>query len=157
MHRAVQLAEGLAPQFRPHNEPPASDREAHESEALSLFNGDSEYALESLPAEIGQLTSLEVLSFLSSRLTSLPATIGQLTSLKRAAPRRQPADEPAGGGQAAHPAAGVDLGYNQLTTLPEWIGELTSLKKLTIYGNQLTSLPAAAIDGLRARGCNVED
>ena len=33
VHRAVQLAEGLDPPFQLHNEPPASDREAHESEA----------------------------------------------------------------------------------------------------------------------------
>ena len=50
---------------------------------LSLFktHGDSEYVLESLPAEIGQLTSLTVLDLGENKLTSLPAEIGQLTSL----------------------------------------------------------------------------
>jgi len=35
-----------------------------------------------VPAEIGQLTSLEHLDLRSNRLTSLPAEIGQLTSLE---------------------------------------------------------------------------
>ena len=38
--------------------------------------------LTSLPAEIGQLTSLEKLFLEGNQLTSLPAEIGQLTSLK---------------------------------------------------------------------------
>ena len=40
------------------------------------------YQLTSLPAEIGQLTSLEVLYLYGNQLTSLPAEIGQLTSLR---------------------------------------------------------------------------
>ena len=41
--------------------------------------GDNQ--LTSLPAEIGQLTSLMVLDLRGNQLTSLPAEIGQLTSL----------------------------------------------------------------------------
>ena len=37
----------------------------------------------SVPAEIGQLTSLEMLDLTGNQLTSLPAEIGQLTSLTR--------------------------------------------------------------------------
>ena len=35
-----------------------------------------------MPAEIGQLTSLEGLYLVDNQLTSLPAEIGQLTSLR---------------------------------------------------------------------------
>ena len=36
-----------------------------------------------MPAEIGQLTSLEMLSLGTNQLTSVPAEIGQLTSLEK--------------------------------------------------------------------------
>ena len=140
---------------------------------------DSEYVLESLPAEIGQLASLLDLDLSDNKLTSLPAEIGQLTSLRRLTlSGNQLTSLPATIGQltsleklhlAGNQLTSVPaevrqftqlqellLGYNQLTTLPEWIGELTSLNWLYLKENQLTSLPAAAIDELRARGCNVD-
>ena len=57
--------------------------------------------LTSLPAEIGQLTSLEGLSLDRNQLTSLPAEIGQLTSLEGLYLGEQSADEFAGGDRAA--------------------------------------------------------
>jgi leucine-rich repeat protein SHOC2 len=72
-----------------------------------------------VPAVIGQLTSLKMLSFWNNQLTSVPAEIGQLTSLTH-----------------------LTLGFNQLTSVPAEIGQLTSLKELFLIGNQLTSLPA---------------
>ena len=51
--------------------------------------------LTSLPAEIGQLTSLERLDLFVNQLTSLPAEIWQLTSLE-----------------------GLSLNGNQLTSVP---------------------------------------
>ena len=84
---------------------------------LSLFKQGHEYVLESLPAEIGQLTSLVVLDLHDNQLTSLPAEIGQLTSL-----------------------TDLNLVGNHLTSLPAEIGQLTSLKVLGLAGNQLTSL-----------------
>ena len=57
--------------------------------------------LTSLPAEIGQLTSLTWLSLRRNHLTSLPAEIGQLTSLET-----------------------LDLSSNQLTSLPAAISDL---------------------------------
>ena len=57
--------------------------------------------LTSLPAEIGQLTSLSKLHISGNQLTSLPAEIGQLTSLTQLYLRR-----------------------NELTTLPAAIREL---------------------------------
>ena len=57
--------------------------------------------LTSLPAEIGQLTSLERLDLFVNQLTSLPAEIWQLTSLE-----------------------GLSLNGNQLTSVPAAIREL---------------------------------
>ena len=85
-----------------------------------------------IPAEIGQLTSLETLYIQCNRLTRMPAEIGQLTSLKE-----------------------LELFNNQLTSLPEGIGELTSLTHLNLNDNPLTSLPVE-IGQLNAAGCRVD-
>ena len=84
-----------------------------------------------VPAEIGQLTSLKMLSFWNNQLTSVPAEIGQLTSLTH-----------------------LTLGFNQLTSVPAEIGQLTSLSYLSLGYNQITSVPAA-IRELREDGCCV--
>ena len=84
-----------------------------------------------VPAEIGQLRSLERLYLNDNKLTSLPAEIWQLTSLEK-----------------------LWLSFNQLTSLPAEIGQLTSLEQLVLTHNQLTSVPAA-VDELRAAGCDV--
>ena len=72
-----------------------------------------------VPAEIGQLTSLEALYLHDNQLTSVPAEIGQLTSLEL-----------------------LGLGDNQLTSVPAEIGQLTSLEELYLHDNKLTSVPA---------------
>ena len=72
-----------------------------------------------VPAEIGQLTSLQLLDLSGNQLTSIPAVIGQLTLLEI-----------------------LDLGGNRLTSLPAEIGQLASLRLLTLAGNRLTSVPA---------------
>ena len=77
--------------------------------------------LTTLPTQIGQLTSLETLYLRGNNLTSLPTQIGQLTSLRW-----------------------LDLSDNQLTTLPTQIGQLTSLETLHLSGNNKTmSLPGS--------------
>jgi Leucine-rich repeat (LRR) protein len=78
--------------------------------------------LQSLPAEIGQLTSLQSLDLGVNQLSSLPAEIGQLTSL-----------------QTLH------LGDNQLSSLPAEIVQLTGLQTLYLWENQLSSLPAEIV------------
>ena len=75
--------------------------------------------LTSVPAEIGQLTSLKTLILNENQLTSVPADIWQLTSLEK-----------------------LHLGMNKLTSVPAEIGQLTSLKELDLNENQLTSVPA---------------
>jgi Leucine-rich repeat (LRR) protein len=147
---------------------------------MSLYKHiDSEYALESLPAEIGRLTSLTVLDLgenkltslpaeigqltsltelilTGNQLTSLPATIGQLTSLKKLyLAGNQLTSVPAEVRQFTQLQELILLG-NQLTTLPEWIIELTSLNMLLYDGIQRTSLPAAVIDALTAMGYNLD-
>ena len=76
-----------------------------------------------------------------NQLTSVPAEIGQLTSLSGWT-SAQSADERAGGDRAAHVAEELCLSGNQLTSLPAEIGQLTSLEELCLSGNQLTSVPA---------------
>ena len=55
-----------------------------------------------LPAEVGRLSALRVLSVAGNELTSVPAEIGQLTSLEKLHLSRKSADERAGGDRAAH-------------------------------------------------------
>ena len=83
-----------------------------------------------MPAEIGQLTSLEWLYLNDNQLTSVPAEIGQLTSLVE-----------------------LDLHNNQLTSVPAEIGQLTSLKGLDLGYNRADE--RAGCDELRAAGRNV--
>jgi leucine-rich repeat protein SHOC2 len=87
---------------------------------LVLGSGLEEFGLTgAVPAEVGRLSALRVLSLADNELTSLPAEIGQLTALER-----------------------LYIGGNQLTSLPAEIGQLTALERLYIGGNQLTSVPA---------------
>ena len=85
-----------------------------------------------VPAEIGQLTSLDRLDLRENELTSVPAEIGQLTSLQT-----------------------LILSCNLLTSVPAEIWQLTSLEVLDLHGNQLTSVPAAMRE-LEAAGCYVD-
>ncbi|UOB19145.1 leucine-rich repeat domain-containing protein [Abyssalbus ytuae] len=100
------------------------------------------YGLVTLPAEIGQLTSLETLSLYSNQLTSIPAEIGQLTSLETLSlNNNQLTSIPAEIGQLTS-LGYLYLDYNQLTSIPAEIGQLTSLEYLSLGNNQLTSIPA---------------
>jgi len=85
---------------------------------LLTFLDFSYNKLESVPAEIGNLTNLTVLN-LAKNLSSLPAEIGNLTSL-----------------------TWLSLYANQLSSLPAEIWTLTSLTVLDLAKNQLSSLPA---------------
>lgn len=74
--------------------------------------------LSSLPAEIGQLSNLEVLTLSRNELTSLPVEIGGLSKLRS-----------------------LLLTGNRLTSLPPEIASLSSLTTFVLSGNVLTSLP----------------
>ena len=110
--------------------------------------------LTSVPAEIGQLTSLVTLYLHGNQLTSVPAEIGQLTSLEQLyLSRNQLTSLPAEIGQLTA-LRELNLECNELTSVPAEIGQLTSLRDLILFGNQPTSMPAA-IRELRSAGCVV--
>ena len=71
---------GVGPRRQSADERAGGDRAAHVAEGV-LELGHNQ--LTSVPAEIGQLTSLETLHLNDNQLASLPAEIGQLTSLRK--------------------------------------------------------------------------
>jgi len=73
-----------------------------------------------LPAELGGLTALKMLTLHSNRLTSVPAALGNLTALEV-----------------------LRLELNQLTSVPAELGRLAALTRLDLRNNQLTTVPAA--------------
>ncbi|UOB16910.1 leucine-rich repeat domain-containing protein [Abyssalbus ytuae] len=106
--------------------------------SLSLYNNQ----LTSIPAEIGQLTNLEFLDLGNNQLTNIPAEIGQLTSLETLyLDNNQLTSIPAGIGQLTN-LEYLFLYNNQLTSIPTEIGQLTKLKYFYLYENELTSIPA---------------
>ena len=75
-----------------------------------------------IPAELGALTNLELLSLWSNRLTGpIPAELGALTDLES-----------------------LELASNRLTgPIPAWLGALTNLRTLNLASNRLTGpIPA---------------
>lgn len=80
-----------------------------------------------LPAELGNLTNLEGLSFLTNQITgSIPAEIGGLAGLLV-----------------------LDIGANQLSgSIPAALGDLSSLEELYLDSNQLTGSIPAELGGL---------
>ena len=86
---------------------------------LSLYDNQLTGAI---PAELGNLTNLEVLALIGNQLTGeIPAELGDLTNLEY-----------------------LDLRSNQLTgEIPAELGSLTNLTHLYLYDNQLTGeIPA---------------
>ena len=69
-----------------------------------------------LPAEIRQLSQLEVLDASDNVMTGLPAEIGQLKNLKT-----------------------LDVSNNQLTGLPRELGQLEKLEILDLRGNAISA------------------
>lgn len=75
--------------------------------------------LQSLPAEMGSLANLQVLGLSENQLSSLPPQIGNLGNLE-----------------------GLHLSKNQLSSLPPQIGNLGNLRLLYLDNNQLSELPS---------------
>lgn len=87
--------------------------------ALQIRHYDyTDYMLETLPAEIGQLTQLQHLTLDGNRLKMLPVEIGYLTQLQH-----------------------LDLHDNKLETLPVEIGQLTQLQDLDLSEKQVGDAP----------------
>ena len=128
-------------------QPTGGDRELRRCRIWTYEN-----QLTSVPAEIGQLTSLGVLTLKNNQLTSLPAEIGQLTSLGvLTLNNNQLTSMLAEIGQLTS-LMELQLGCNKLASLPSEIGQLTSLQNLHLYGKQLTS-DLAEIGSSVARHC----
>jgi len=95
-----------------------------------------------IPAEIGNLTNLQLLYAVSNQLTSLPAEIGNLTNLQKLfLSDNQLTSLPTEIGNLIN-LQKLFLQNNRLTILPAEIGNLTNLQVLSLYNNQLTSIPA---------------
>ena len=91
--------------------------------------------IETIPAGINQLTSLEWLTMEKNHLVALPDTIGELPAIKL-----------------------LSLGNNQLTTLPSSIVNLENLTWLNLSGNPLIAMSDSIIqwlERLRRLGCHV--
>ena len=99
-----------------------------------------------IPAELGNLTKLELLSLYDNQLTgAIPAEVGDLSNLTELyLDRNQLTGEiPAELGSLTS-LKGLSLYRNQLTgEIPAELGSLTSLRHLSLSGNQLTGeIPA---------------
>ncbi|MFC1635965.1 leucine-rich repeat domain-containing protein, partial [Planctomycetota bacterium] len=76
------------------------------------------------PAELGQLSNLQILTLDDNQLTQIPAELSRLKDLRR-----------------------LHLDNNHLTRIPMELGQLTQLELLSVDGNDdLTSLPPEAIE-----------
>ena len=117
---------------------PAEIGQLSSLQTLSLYG----YQLSQLPAEIGQLSSLQTLNLGRNQLSQLPAEIGQLSSLQTLyLGRNQLSQLPAEIGQLSSLQT-LDLAWNRLSQLPAEIGQLSSLQALYLLGNRLSQLPA---------------
>ena len=99
-----------------------------------------------IPAELGGLTNLELLFLSSNRLTGpIPAELGDLTNLQvlNLGSNELTAAIPAELGDLTNLQT-LDLGYNRLTgPIPAWLGTLTNLELLSLSSNRLTGpIPA---------------
>ena len=120
------------------------DAKQRNADVLYLFR----HGLSSLPAEIGQVISLEDLNVGANHLSALPSEIGNLRNLRKLDVGYEPGTEnhnrldrlPAEIGSLTN-LEYLNLGGNQLHTLPPEIGKIKSLKSLYLEKNKLTSLP----------------
>lgn len=110
---------------------------------LDLYNNK----IDSIPAEIGQLKSLEVLILSKNELVYLPDELFELPNLKvLSLHHNNLASLPANIGNLKN-LEELRLDYNELTWLPESIGELKKLETLFLERNRLVELPSS-IGGL---------
>ncbi len=105
--------------------------------ALSIYDEQ----LDSIPKNIGNLKSLEILSLSKNNLTTIPEQIGSLKRLKELRLYKNKLSY-------IHPNIGnlkvlesLDISANNLNSLPESIGNLKSLKYLYASHNKITFLP----------------
>ena len=96
--------------------------------------------MKKIPAEVFDLSSLEVFTFGVSEASELPslASLPNLRwlTLSVTSIAALPDDI-----CSLRRLEGLQLAKNEIASLPENIGEMTSLKALTLYSNRLTELP----------------
>ena len=98
--------------------------------------------LTSVPAELGNLSSLKVLDLSGNHLISVPAELGQLAALVTLnLSENQLTGVPAALGQLAT-LSELYLSDNQLSSVPASLGNLSSLTDMYLEGNLLTRVPA---------------
>src|SRR6202789_3044708 len=87
--------------------------------------------LQTIPKELGQLASLQILHLGRNQLQTIPKELGQLASLQT-----------------------LYLHNNQLQTIPKELGQLASLQILSLSNNQLQTIPKhlGRLAGLRGLG-----
>lgn len=102
--------------------------------------------LKELPAEIGRMTTLEILDITSNELTHLPDELGNCTKLTEleAAHNRLVAI-PATLGSLVN-LVEFDLSANLLADLPPELGRLTTLRHLKLAYNRLQRVPRELAD-----------
>jgi internalin A len=94
-----------------------------------------------LPAELGQLTSLQRLYLDTNQLTQIPLELGQLTNLQWLyLYTNQLTQIPVELGQLID-LQWLYLSSNQLTQIPRELGQLTNLQTIDLGTNQLTQIP----------------
>jgi len=111
-------------------------------QVLELYNNELSG---SIPKELGQLASLQKLSLINNQLSgSIPKELGQLASLQKLdlTDNQLSGSIPKELGQLAS-LEGLDLSNNQLSgSIPKELGQLASLRGLWLYHNQLSgSIP----------------
>src|SRR6202522_3834102 len=74
--------------------------------------------LQTIPKELGQLASLQILYLYNNQLQTIPKELGQLASLRT-----------------------LYLHNNQLQTIPKELGLLACLQELYLYNNQMQTIP----------------
>ena len=98
--------------------------------------------LNELPAEIGQLKSLEILLLGENNLVSLPPEIGQLSKLKVLQLAVNQITELPDELWRINDLSELYVNSNRLSHISSEIGNLTKLRVLVLSSNQLTTIPS---------------
>ena len=109
-----------------------------------------------LPASIGCLLGLRVLSIYQNALTAIPEAIFHLKHLTSVDLEDNCLEVLPEIPCEVLSLTGLDLGGNQLAALPVSIGKLCSLQSLNLRGNRLSALPAAVVEMRALKKVNVK-
>ena len=115
------------------------------------------FGITTLPAEIGQLSNLQILNLSNTPITTLPAEIGQLSELQRLDLEGTPISTlPAEIGRLKN-LQWLDLSNTSITALPSEIGRLTNLQRLDLSNTPITALPSEIGQLISLQNLNLSD